>query len=94
MPRAQADALLAENPAMPHYAVGDSATKIPAAWLIEQCGWKGHTLGGAGVYEKQPLVLVNRNHATPDDIQQLAQQIVASIHEKFGITIEPEVNFV
>ena len=94
VPRAQADALLAENPAMPHYAVGDSATKIPAAWLIEQCGWKGHTLGGAGVYEKQPLVLVNRNHATPDDIQQLAQQIVASIHEKFGITIEPEVNFV
>ncbi len=94
VPCAQADALLAENPAMPHYAVGDSATKIPAAWLIEQCGWKGRTLGGAGVYEKQPLVLVNRNHATPDDVQQLAQQIVASIHEKFGITIEPEVNYV
>ncbi len=92
--KANADALLAENPDMPHYAVGNSETKIPAAWLIEQCGWKGRTLGGAAVYEKQPLVLVNRNHATPADVQNLAQQIVESVKKRFGIAIEPEVNYI
>ena len=91
--KAKANALLVENPAMPHYPAADGV-KIPAAWLIEQCGWKGRTLGGAAVYEKQPLVLVNKNHATPADIQRLAQQIVDSIQEKFDITIEPEVNYV
>ncbi len=90
---AKANALLAENAAMPHYTA-DNGVKIPAAWLIEQCGWKGRTLGGAAVYEKQPLVLINKNHATPADIQQLAQQIVDSIQEKFGIKIEPEVNYI
>jgi UDP-N-acetylmuramate dehydrogenase len=91
--KTKANALLAENPAMPHYPAA-TGVKIPAAWLIEQCGWKGRTLGGAAVYEKQPLVLVNKNHATPADIQQLAQQIVDSIQEKFGIKIEPEVNYI
>lgn len=94
VPKAQADELLARYADMPHYAVGDGETKIPAAWLIEQCGWKGRTLGGAAVYEKQPLVLVNKNHATPADVQNLARQITESIERRFGIAIEPEVNYI
>lgn len=94
VPKSKADELLARYANMPHYAVGDGETKIPAAWLIEQCGWKGRTLGGAAVYDKQPLVIVNQNHATPDDIQRLAQQITNSVIDKFGIRIEPEVNYI
>jgi len=80
-------------PAMPNYAV-ENGVKIPAAWLIEQCGWKGKTLGGAAVWEKQPLVLVNANHATAQDIIALASAIVDSIKTKFSITISPEVNYI
>lgn len=68
--------------------------KIPAAWLIEQCGWKGKTLGGAQVWPKQPLVIVNANHATPEDIIALAAQVSASVKERFGIDIHPEVNYI
>lgn len=94
VPKSKADELLARYANMPHYAVGDGETKIPAAWLIEQCGWKGRTLGGAAVYDKQPLVIVNQNHATPDDVQNLARQITESIERRFGIAIEPEVNYI
>lgn len=94
VPTAKFDALQAQYPTMPHYPAGDTLVKIPAAWLIEQCGWKGKTLGGAAVYDKQPLVLVNQNHATPADVQTLAQQIVDSVMEKFGIQIEPEANYI
>ena len=73
---------------------GNELVKIPAAWLIEQCGWKGKTLGGAAVYEKQPLVLINKDHATPEHIRQLAAAICESVADKFGITIEPEVNYI
>ena len=79
---------------MPHYPAGDAQVKIPAAWLIEQCGWKGKTVGGAAVYDKQPLVLVNKNHATPADVQTLAQQIVDSVITKFNIKIDPEANYI
>ncbi|MGN0187010.1 MAG: UDP-N-acetylmuramate dehydrogenase [Paludibacteraceae bacterium] len=88
------DSLLTQYPTMPHYSAGNETVKIPAAWLIEQCGWKGKTLGGAAVYAKQPLVLVNQNHATPADVQNLAQHIVDSVIEKFGIQIEPEANYI
>ncbi len=96
-------ALQQQYPTIPHYAVNSptapavlqrSGHKIPAAWLIEQCGWKGKMIGGAQCYDKQPLVLVNKNNATPQDIIDLAAAICDSVREKFGITISPEVNYV
>ena len=78
---------------VPHFDQ-DGGVKIPAAWLIEQCGWKGKFVGGAQCYPKQPLVLVNANHATPDDIMTLARNICDSVKEKFNITINPEVNYI
>ena len=77
-----------------HHNLVAERVKIPAAWLIEQCGWKGKTLGGAQVWPKQPLVIVNANHATPEDIIALAAQVSASVKEKFGIDIHPEVNYI
>lgn len=86
--------LLAQYPAMPHYTVDADHTKIPAGWLIEQCGWKGRTLGQAGVYERQSLVLVNHGNARPDEIVTLCQTIIDDVARRFGITIEPEVNII
>lgn len=86
-----------QYPSIPHYTISqtsDTKHKIPAAWLIEQCGWKGKSLGGAQCYEKQPLVLVNKNNATPKDIIDLAQAICDSVQSKFRITITPEVNYI
>lgn len=85
--------LLQHYPDMPHY-IQEDGVKIPAAWLIEQCGWKGKMQGGAQVYEKQPLVIVNANHATPEDIMTLAQAVCDSVQKTFGITISPEVNYI
>lgn len=79
---------------MPSYLLEDGRRKIPAAWLIEQCGWKGRSLGNAGVHEKQPLVLVNLGNATAAEIQSLSDRIVSDIKKKFGIDIRPEVLFV
>ena len=89
----QANALLTQYPDMPHFET-PQGVKIPAAWLIEQCGWKGKTLGGAQVWPKQALVIVNANHATAKDIMNLAAAISASVKEKFNITINPEVNYI
>lgn len=103
VPEEKAKELLAQYPDMPHFEVQSSnpqilkssnLVKIPAAWLIEQCGWKGKTFGGAQVWPKQPLVIVNANNATPDDIIALAAQVSASVKEKFGIDIHPEVNYI
>ena len=101
VPEEQANALLKQYPDMPHFEVKPSNSqtisnlvKIPAAWLIEQCGWKGKTLGGAQVWPKQPLVIVNANHATAQDIIDLAAQVSASVKEKFNIDIHPEVNYI
>lgn len=93
VPEEQAKELLAQYPDMPHYPT-PQGVKIPAAWLIEQCGWKGKTLGGAQVWPKQPLVIVNANHASAQDIMDLAAQVSASVKEKFGIEIRPEVNYI
>ena len=93
VPEEQANELLKRYPDMPHFET-PQGVKIPAAWLIEQCGWKGKTLGGAQVWPKQPLVIVNANHATAQDIINLAAAVSASVKEKFGICISPEVNYI
>lgn len=81
-------------PAMPHYSLPDGTEKIPAGWMIEQCGWKGRSLGRAGVHSKQALVLVNLGGATGADIVALMHRIQADVKERFGIAIVPEVNVV
>ena len=80
---------------VPHYDMGSGFVKIPAAWLIEQCGWKGYREGNVGVYERQPLVIVNvTGEATPDEVIALEDKIVSSVRERFGITLHPEVEHI
>ncbi|MEA4983494.1 MAG: UDP-N-acetylmuramate dehydrogenase [Paludibacter sp.] len=88
------ESLEQEYPQMPHYKVSAAEEKIPAGWLIEQCGWKGKSIGKVGVHEKQALVLVNLGGAKGKEIEQLALQIQESVNEKFGIQLIPEVNFI
>lgn len=91
IPKAQYETLLAEYPAMPHFVVSDAMVKIPAAWLIEQCGWKGYRNGDAGVHTRQALVLVNYGGASGNQLWELSGQVVASVAQKFGIELEREV---
>ena len=79
-------------PQMPFYRISENAYKIPAGWMIEQCGWKGKTLGKAGVYEKQALVLVNLGGATGEEIIALYHAVQHDVKARFGIAINPEVN--
>lgn len=81
-------------PGVPGYSVGEEEIKVPAGWLIEQAGWKGKTMGQAGTYEKQALVIVNRGGATGKEILKLADTIKQSVHRKFGIRLTPEVNII
>lgn len=85
--------LLRENPGIPSYRNGDEI-KVPGAWLIEKCGWKGKRIGNAGVHMNQPLVLVNYGSASGREILHLAEAIIASIKDRFGITLETEVNII
>ena len=89
--RSQFDALHAAHPNMPSYKVSDELVKVPAGWLIEQCGWKGHRSGDTGVHTKQALVLVNYGNANGNEVWALSQQILDSVKEKFGIELEREV---
>ena len=93
VPEQQAAALLAQYPDMPHFET-PQGVKIPAAWLIEQCGFKGKRLGGAQVWPKQALVIVNADHATAQDIMDLAEAIRLSVKEQFNIDLHPEVNYI
>ena len=79
---------------MPHYDVDTDKVKIPAGWMIEQCGWKGKALGRAAVHDKQALVLVNLGGATGEEIVTLCNAIRKDVKEKFGIDIHPEVNII
>jgi len=85
------DTLKAAYPNLPGYPV-PGGVKVPAAWLIEQSGWKGHRRGQHGVHDRQALVLVNHGGAQGADIQALAYEIIASVREKFGVELHPEVN--
>ena len=80
--------------AVPWFPAGDGQVKVPAAWLIEQSGWKGHRRGPHGVHDRQALVLVNHGGAQGQDIRDLAYEIIASVREKFGIELHPEVNII
>lgn len=87
-------ALQAEFPAMPHYDVDELRVKIPAGWMIDQCGWKGKCVGNAGVHSRQALVLVNKGGAKGEEIIELCHQVQQSVKERFGVDIKPEVNIV
>ena len=97
--------LIAKYPSMPYYPVstpapslrgraGGEAVKLPAGWLIDQCGWKGKTLGRAGVHDKQALVLVNKGGATGEEVVALCRQVQKDVLDRFGVEIHPEVNIV
>ena len=86
--------LLAEAPGMPAFPAGEGGFKVPAGWLIEQCGFKGKRYGDAGVHKDQALVLVNYGQASGQDILDLARRIRDKVQQTFGVTIEPEVNII
>jgi UDP-N-acetylmuramate dehydrogenase len=81
-------------PNAPFYEVDSSHVKVPAGWLIEQCGWKGKSLGPAAVHDKEALVLVNKGGATGKDILSLCKVVQQSVYERFCILLSPEVNFI
>lgn len=90
--REKYEQLAASYQNMPHYVVDSDHVKIPAGWMIDQCGWKGRSLGRAGVHSRQALVLVNRGGATGQDIVDLCERIREDVRERFGIDLHPEVN--
>lgn len=92
--KAKFDALATQYPDIPHYIVDGQRVKIPAGWMIDQCGWKGKSLGRAGVHSRQALVIVNRGGATGNDILALCRQLQADVKAMFGVDIHPEVNII
>jgi UDP-N-acetylmuramate dehydrogenase len=88
----QFNELKQEFPELPGYPMGQMATKVPAGWLIERCGWKGFERNGVGVHKKQALVLVNYGDGRGEEVEKLARAIQESVESKFGITLHPEVN--
>ena len=80
---------------VPHYDLPNGMVKVPAAWMIEQCGWKGKRSGGAAVYDKQPLVIVNyTGEAFPEEIIGLERRIIESVKKKFNVDLQPEVEHI
>ena len=92
--REKYETLAVQYEGMPHYDIDADKVKIPAGWMIDQCGWKGKSLGRAGVHDKQALVLVNRGGATGAEIVALCETIRKDVKAKFDIDILPEVNII
>ena len=90
----QLNALKVNYPNISYHLIDGNLAKISAAWLIDNANLKGHKIGGAKVYEKQPLVIINYNNATANDILELANYVVLKVNEKFNINLEPEVNYI
>lgn len=84
----------ASYPEAPHYDVDDNLVKVPAGWLIETSGLKGAVEGGAMVYPRQSLVIVNTGNATSDDVVRLYRRVQATVYDRFGIMLSPEVNVI
>jgi UDP-N-acetylmuramate dehydrogenase len=82
--------IIDRDPEVVHYPLPDGSAKLAAGWLIDACGWKGKAVGGAAVYDKQALVLVNRGGATGGEVVTLARAIQESVYGRFGIRLEPE----
>jgi len=82
--------IIQRDPEIVHYPMPDGSFKLAAGWMIDACGWKGKTVGQAGVYEKQALVLVNRGDARGAEVVTLARAIQESVYGRFGIRLEPE----
>ncbi len=87
-------ALIKQWPSIPHYSQASGEVKLAAGWLIDQCGLKGFRVGGAAVHRQQALVLINEDHATPQDIVDLAHQVRNRVGQKFDVWLEPEVRFI
>lgn len=83
--------LQGEYPGIPSYPIDDNTVKVPAGWLIEQCGYKGYKTGHTGVHEKQALVLVNHGGANGNEVWELSGEIVNTVHKKYNIELEREV---
>ncbi|MEM9299532.1 MAG: UDP-N-acetylmuramate dehydrogenase [Bacteroidota bacterium] len=88
------EGLKAEFSSIPGYELPEDKVKVPAAWLIEQCGWKGTTKNKVGVHKNQALVLVNHGGGTGNELWELALEIQKSVADKFGIDLHPEVNII
>jgi UDP-N-acetylmuramate dehydrogenase len=86
--------LASAHPQMPHYPQPDGTVKVPAGWLIEECGWKGKTVGRAGCHKAQALVLVNHGGATGAEVLALSEAIRRSVKDRFTIDLSPEVNVI
>ena len=92
--RKQFEQIQKSYPHIPFYEIDAFNIKVPAGWMIEQCGWKGKSLGPVGVYDKQALILVNKGGAMGKDVVALSDAIRQSVLAKFNIDIHPEVNFI
>lgn len=92
--KAKFNELAKEYDKMPYFELGDDKYKIPAGWLIEQCGWKGKTVKHVGVYEKQSLIIVNHGGAVGSEVAELAEDIKNDVLTRFGIEIKPEVCYI
>jgi UDP-N-acetylmuramate dehydrogenase len=86
----QCQDIIAREPRIVHYPLPDGSFKLAAGWLIDACGWKGKSIGRAGVYDKQALVLINRGGASGAEVLVLARAIQESVYGRFGIRLEPE----